>query len=402
MERWDQCDAGEIAAAIMRGEVSAAEVTERALAGIAALDALLRCFRQVWSARARSRARAVDRAVSRGAQFPLAGVPVAVKRSEGPRSVQLQRLLRAGCVPVGMTAVPAGTPWQTWGWTERGPTRNPWGGQWSPGGSSAGSAAAVAGGLVPLATAVDGAGSTRIPAAWCGLVGVKPTRGRLPSTHPAELSIGGPLARTVSDARAYLDVVLDRPIELDPLREPERSWWPVSAVWSADLGIAETGRETVAVAAEAAQSLQAGGVLQWREHPVELVDPGQSWARLRAQSPVEQPELDELRGVNDAVLARLFAHGDVLITPTTPAGPHGHEGPGEHMSVALTWAFNLSGHPAVSVPAGRDGAGAPVGLQLVGPHGSESLLLALAAELERVRPWPKVAAVQSLQKRPAG
>ena len=374
---WGQWNAVELASAVRAGAVTAVEVVQDVLAEIAVRDERVRAFRAVWPERARARARAVDRAIAAGAELPLAGVPLGVKAG-GQRSVPLRRLLRAGCVPVGTTSIPRGTPWQTWGWTERGPTRNPWGEQWSPGGSSAGSAAAVAAGMVPLATAVDGAGSTRIPGAWCGLVGVKPTRGRLPSSDPAGLSIGGPLARTAEDAAAHLSAV-GVPIELtDGARTG-----PASAVFSPDLGLTTSAESTVAIAGRAAGSAAERGLLRWRDVPVRLRDPGPTWSHLRSAPTPRPDELARLRALNDEALREVFDQVEVLATPTTPAGPHGHEGPGEHLSVALTWAFNLSGHPAVTVPAGCDDAGAPVGLQLVARHGADQQLLRLADALLR-------------------
>lgn len=124
----------------------------------------------------------VDQSVAEGVHLPLAGVPIAVKASEGVNSWQPQRLIEAGCVPVGATSVLAkGTQWRTWGYTDRGPTCNPYFLDRSPGGSSADSAVAVAMGMVPLATGSDGAGSVRLPAAWCGVLRLKPTNGRVPA-----------------------------------------------------------------------------------------------------------------------------------------------------------------------------------------------------------------------------
>lgn len=368
-----------LSAAVRAGELTAAEVVEDVLADIAVRDEHLRAFRAVWPDRARSRARAVDRAVAAGADLPLAGVPLGVKAG-GQWSVPLRRLLRAGCVPVGATAVPRGTPWQTWGWTERGPTRNPWGQQWSPGGSSAGSAAAVAAGAVPLATGVDGAGSTRIPAAWCGLVGVKPTRGRLPSGDAGGLNIGGPLARTVEDAVAHLDAVGV------PVGCADGDAGPAAAVFSPDLGLTTSNASTVATARRAAETAVERGMLRWRDFPVALRDPGPTWSVLRRDPPACAQELARARALNDDLLREVFTRVAILATPTTPAGPHGHDGPGEHLSVALTWAFNLSGHPAITVPAGFDDAGAPVGLQLVAQHGAEPQLLRIAEAVHRASP----------------
>lgn len=172
--------------------------------------------------------------MARGAVLPLAGVPIAVKASEGVRSPQNQRLVAAGCVPIGATSVPwAGTGWQTYGSTDRGPTLNPLNSDWSPGGSSAGSAAAVGAGLVPLATGSDGAGSVRIPAAWCGIVGFKPTNGLLPARDRAGLNSPGVLTRNLADALAYLSIVA-------PIHHPAPAAGTPRVAWTATLGYADT------------------------------------------------------------------------------------------------------------------------------------------------------------------
>ncbi|WP_157548528.1 amidase [Micromonospora sp. ATCC 39149] len=372
----------ELAELVNAGRLRPLEVVEAALARIGSADAALRAFRETWPERARHAARELERSLAAG-PLPLAGVPLGVKATEGVDSPQARRLAAAGCIPIGATAVPRGTPWQTWGHTDRGPTTNPWRADRTPGGSSAGSAAAVAAGLVPLATGNDGAGSVRIPAAWCGVVGIKVTNGRLPARDAAGLNAPGPLARTVVDAAAYLDAVLGTRLagHLDPARGG-----PLRAVWSATLGYAEVAPAVVGPAVAAADRLADAGILRWVEHDLVLADPAPAWRALRA--PGGRAATATVRAGNDARLARLFAAADVLLTPTTPDPAHGHAGPGDRMSVALTWAFNVSGHPAASVPAGFAPDGTPVGLQIVAPHHHEHLLIRTAAALEALRPWP--------------
>ncbi|MEU4484042.1 amidase [Streptomyces purpurascens] len=310
-----------------------------------------------------------------GGSLPLAGVPVAVKGRHGMRAAG--PLLAAGGVVVGATSVPGpGTPWQTWGLGARGRTVNPWRADRTPGGSSAGSAVAVAAGLVPLATGSDGAGSVRIPAAWCGVVGLKTTAGRLPSADRTGLAVPGVLARSASDAAGWWQVVTGEP---EPVLPP----LPVTAVWSPDLGFAGPDPEPVALARATVERLVAAGVVRLvrPRAPLRLMDPGPAWLALRTPG-ADLAEAHRVRAENDRRLAGLFDDAELLLTPTAPTAPHGHEGPGDRYSTSLTWAFNLSGHPALSLPAGFGADGCPAGLHLVAPHGREALLLAVAREAE--------------------
>ncbi|UQX04407.1 amidase [Streptomyces sp. RerS4] len=365
-----------VAAAVDAGRVPAHGPAEEALARIAVRDPDVRAFTAVWPRVAAERAADVARRIRAGERLPLAGVPLAVKDTEGLTSRQTALLLEAGCVPVGATATPGrGTRWQTWGSTERGPTLNPYDPLRSPGGSSAGSAAAVAAGMVTLATGSDGAGSVRIPAAWCGVIGLKPTNGRVPSRDGAGLNVAGPLARHACDAARYLDVLTGTPPGPAP-RPPVR---PLRAVWSATLGLTTTDDAVATTAHAFLEALAASGAVALREFPVRLTDPTRAWQDLRrAGKGGAGPEASRCRAALRAELDAVFTRAELLATPTTPNPPHGHEGPGEVMSVALTWAFNISGHPAISLPAGFTPAGEPVGLHLVAPPGRERDLLAVA------------------------
>ncbi|MER5212498.1 amidase [Streptomyces sp. NPDC002838] len=345
-----------------------------ALERIERAEPTLCAFVEVWGEAALRRAAVVDARITAGESLPLAGVPIGVKGRHGLRSTA--PLLAAGCVAVGATSVPGpGTPWQTWGLGAHGRTVNPWRADRTPGGSSAGSAAAVAAGLVPLATGSDGAGSVRIPAAWCGVVGLKVTNGRLPTADRTGLTASGVLTRHASDAAAYWRVVSahasgsgDTAGGGDPL--------PPTAFWSPDLGFADPDPEVVAVARAAAVRLADAGVVRLvrPRTALRLEDPAPAWLALRTPG-ADLTTAHRVRAANDRRLAALFADAQLLLTPTTPNVPHGHEGPGDRYSTALTWAFNLSGHPAISVPAGFGPDGCPVGLQLVAPHGREDLLL---------------------------
>ncbi len=400
-----------IAAEVTAGRIAAREVVREALARIAEADTAIRAFSTVWPARALEYAADVDRAVRDGARLPLAGVPLGVKATQRLSAPSVARLVAAGCVPVGATSTPGpGTPWQTWGTTDRGRTRNPLRADLSPGGSSAGSAAAVAAGMVPLATGSDGAGSVRIPAAWCGVLGLKPTGGLLPVPgSPAERprrSVPGPLARTAADAAACFAALTGTSA---PAPEPPER--PLRTAWSATLGCADTRQPVAATARAFLDGLARAGAVAPQSAAVRLPDAADCWRVLRARRPpgtadgreggredstedgaasgtAAGPGAAASAGRTGAELAagldRVFGAVELLATPTTPNPPHGHSGPGGDMSVALTWAFNITGHPAISLPAGRTGAGEPVGLQLVAAHGREADLLAVAAAAETV------------------
>ncbi|MFD5130413.1 amidase [Streptomyces olindensis] len=388
--------AGEIAAGVRARELRAVDVVGAALERIERADPELCAFVEVWNEDALRRAGEVDALLDRRAggapPLPLAGVPIAVKGRHGLRAAG--PLLAAGCVAVGATSVPGpGTPWQTWGLGARGLTVNPWRADRTPGGSSAGAAVAVAAGLVPLATGGDGAGSVRIPAAWCGVAGLKTTGGRLPSADRTGLAVPGVLARTASDAAVWWQVVSGEPAAARPPL-------PVPAVWSPDLGFAGPDPEPVALARAAVERLVAAGVVRLVRPrvPLRLTDPGPAWLALRSlgtgasgsrSTPGLALDLDldlagahRVRAGNNERLDRLFAEAELLLTPTAPTAPHGHEGPGDRYSTSLTWAFNLSGHPALSLPAGLGADGCPAGLHLVARHGREALLLAVAREAE--------------------
>uniref|UniRef100_UPI00211D4FFD amidase family protein n=1 Tax=Streptomyces sp. f51 TaxID=1827742 RepID=UPI00211D4FFD len=352
----------------------------RALERIERLDPALHAFIEVWPDEALARER---EALAR--RLPLGGLPFAVKGPSGIRSYAARRLIAAGGVPVGATSVPGpGTVWQTWGQGAHGRTVNPWRADRTPGGSSAGSAVAVAAGMAEAATGSDGAGSVRIPAAWCGVFGLKTTNGLLPSPDRTGLASAGVFARSAAAAEPYLRQVLgggSTPDGAFGLPLP----LPLPAVYSEDLGFAEVDPEVAAVVRAAVDRLVAAGTVRLLDRDAGLLDPAGAWAAVRGGSP-DDPEAVRVRRANDERLDALLSGGALLLTPATPNRPHGHEGPGSRYSTALTWAFNLSGHPAASLPAGFTGDGCPVGLQLVASRGMDLGLLAAARAVEDTLP----------------
>ncbi|MDW4902860.1 amidase family protein [Streptomyces californicus] len=369
----------------------------RALERIERLDPALHAFIEVWPREALDRER---EAVARG--LPLGGRPFAVKGPTGIRSYAARRLLAAGGVLVGATSVPGpGTHWQTWGRGAGGRTVNPWRADRTPGGSSAGAAVAVAAGMADVATGSDGAGSVRIPAAWCGVFGLKTTNGLLPSPDRSGLASAGVLARSAAEAERWLRHVLEdggesaapesvpsRPAGARPA--PTGSWsgspaLPLPVVYSDDLGFAAVDPEVAAVVRAAVDRLVAAGTVRLLERDAGLLDPVDAWTAVRGGAP-DDPAAVRVRRTNGERLAALLGGGALLLTPATPNRPHGHEGPGNLYSTALTWAFNLSGHPAASLPAGFTADGCPVGLQVVAPHGADLRLVAAARTLEDALP----------------
>ncbi|MGH9074560.1 MAG: amidase, partial [Acidimicrobiales bacterium] len=429
------------AEAVRRGERSAVEVLEEALAAIDASNPPLNAFVHLAPDLAREAAQAVDARRARGEDpGPLAGVPFGVKDLEdcagmptsmgsllyqgrpavGEDSVHVARLRAAGAVPVGKTAVPelgavSFTSSRAWG-----PTRNPWDPSRTPGGSSGGSAAAVAAGMVPFCTGSDGGGSIRIPAAYTGLVGFKPSFGRIPQPRrlASETSVLGALTTTVADAARHLDASAG-PDDRDRTSLPaqgssyekaldELDVGGRRACWSPDLGYAVVEPEAVERAERAALALADAAGLELVERPVQLTDPVLTWLAAGAADlwmdledgmwPGRADELDEVahlgllmtatttmadfaralhqRARLEQEVAALFADVDVLLTPTTAGAAFAAEGPmpsviaGQEvfpaMAVPFTMLANLCWNPAVSVPAGLTSLGLPVGLQVVG------------------------------------
>ncbi|MEV0790495.1 amidase [Kribbella sp. NPDC050459] len=378
--------ARETAASVRSGSVAALEVVEAALDAARRLDPLLHFVEELDAEGAR---RAAERLEPTGA---LAGVPFLIKARTPPESPILERLVTAGAIPIGWaTRARPGAVSLTFGWNGREYTRNPWDPERSPGGSTAGGAAAVAAGVVPLATGGDSGGSLRIPTAFCGIVGFKGTYGRVP--RPGGRGLGGLTTAGVIGADLD-DVVLatsiaSGPHRLDPSALPH---WPVPTeptrrwrvAYFSTLGAcpAEEGVDRVLRERLAATDVQVVDV------PLKLAPTDEAWPVLsaldngRGAEAAAANRAREIRDHNNRALADLFAEVDVLVTPTTLTVAHGYD---QHEQSIVTgdpcWVFNVTGHPAVSVPAGLSN-GLPVGMQVVAPHGADAVALAAARQLQ--------------------
>ena len=436
--------AGEIAARVRAGTTTAVEVARAHLARVAARDAELGAFEALDTERVLAEAAGVDARPDRFA-LPLAGVPVAVKdnvpvaghatrhgsaaTSTAParRDDELvKRLRRAGAVVVGKTRMPE---LAVWGFTQSalGFTRNPRSPARDPGGSSGGSAAAVAAGMAALALGTDGGGSIRVPAAYCGLVGLKPGTGELPLPGGADehwfgLSAAGPLARTSADAAVMFAVLAGRDAAAARQAvEAGSAFGRVAVSLRSPSPVAELTAENRLATVGAAVLLREGGAVLAADDPPYSGSVASHWS-VRWQAGVAREaadlslDLDAVeprtatvvrhgRGVlrlggprpataaawRDRVLAWFDTGGhDVLLTPAV-AGPPMRAGAMRHRGylsttmlsasrVPYTQAWNLAGVPAVVVPVSVSGR--PVAVQLVGRPGDELALLATAARIE--------------------
>ncbi len=453
----------ETAAAVRERRVTARAVVEAALDRISQLNPLLNAFDVVRTREALAEADALDAQLAEGSGHdgPLAGVPVGIKAEQSvaglvttyggrgnstpaPADAEVVRRLRdAGAIVIGTTNMPEFGQFPFTEGAAWGVTRNPWDLARSPGGSSGGSAAAVAAGMVPVAIGGDGGGSIRVPAACCGLVGLKPVRGRVSTAPKTDLwgALGtiGPLTRTVADTAAVYDVTSgslpsDRyaaPPPAQPFtaaaageRAPLRIGWIVRA--AAQQGVRVDRQVAMAVAGAAELLAGAGHTVEqlpgrWPDASPAFVP--QFYAAVRdCTRLVEHPERLEWRTRSTArtgvwargpVLAAALRAGerlregvedrwsgcDVVLSPTiacrTPrlgrldATGSMHALQRSLPMVAFTALANVTGHPAVSVPAGVDRDGLPIGVQLMSIRHDEGVLLSLAAQLERLHPWAR-------------
>jgi amidase len=444
-----------LAALVRARDVHPRELVELFLGRIQAIDPHCNAFRITMPEQALAEADAAA-----GSDGPLAGVPIAVKdelalagqqatrgtrgewEAAGADAEALRRLRAAGAIPIGITNVPE---LMIFPWTvsaANGITRNPWNPARTPGGSSGGSAAAVAAGMVPVATGSDGGGSIRIPAASCGLVGMKPTRGRV-SALPGSggwlgLSVYGALARTVRDSALMLDV-MHRALPEDSHRAPEFAGSYVEAAGS------PPQRLRIAISTKLPAGLLAGpsadqrgawertaALLSDLGHEVVAHDPDyglvqiefvQTWLRGIYEESLKVPDRSLLesttrqmaaagrylvpprrrrallaaRAATTARVMSLWNEFDVLLTPALAQTAIAAEGGyGRPAPVAINISgrftpysstFNLTGQPAVAIPAGMGGDGLPLSVQLVGRLGAEDTLYSLAGQIESAAPW---------------
>jgi amidase len=451
----------ELAAQIRSGALSPLEALDASLGWIDRLNPALNAV--VWrdDDAARADAAEIGRRLAAGeAVGPFAGVPTLVKdltKAEGqpvtfgsagaPEGASdedelvVAAMRRAGFVFCGRTNTPEFGPLPVTENSRYGITRNPWDTARSAGGSSGGSAAAVAAGMVPIAHGNDGGGSIRIPASCCGLVGLKPSRWRVPSTTPGwfGMSVEGALCRGVADAAAVLDClsVPDR-LAWEQAPAPER---PFAAEVGADPGrlrVALLTTSVLGVEVEAscrAAVEDAGRLLEGLGHRVEVLDQdvldpgavgpflnvvnssyggfeGVDWDRAEPHNRAWRAagmEVDALtlvsslyalRRATRPIVARWGRDFDVLVTPTIAIEPPvagevlaaAHAQPdapplAAFVMVAFTVVYNLTGQPAVSLPLSQAPSGLPVGVQLVGAPWGEGALLRLASQLESAAPW---------------
>ena len=471
MESVNYKSALDLVALIKSQQISPVELMEKTIERIEAVNPELNAFVALRAQEALDEAKVLkERLHSKEELGPLAGIPFGVKDLEDVKemvtsfgstpykdnvaredSIQVARLKAAGAIVVGKTNTPE---FGFTGFTKNrlyGITRNPWNRERTPGGSSGGSAAAVAGGMVSLATGSDMGGSIRIPASYSGCFGLKTSAGRIPVTfapffhapqHPFPLLqiygllTLGPITRTVSDAALYLDCVAgSHPSDPAALPSPDRSLLNslgdmpkgLRIAFSPTLGYAKVQKDVMRQVEDAVKCFEQLG------HHVELwkgtlPDVGDAWAVLsncelytqlhqdleknrqemgralvqsldhaRSLSLADQIEAQKVRTQLNKIMEGLFEEFHLLLTPTMPTEAFGAKGPppseidGHPIpllgAVAFTYPFNMSGHPAASLPAGFTDNGLPAGLQIVGPRHRDDLVLQAAYAYEQVRPW---------------
>jgi aspartyl-tRNA(Asn)/glutamyl-tRNA(Gln) amidotransferase subunit A len=452
-----------VATAVRTRVVSAREVVAAALKRVERSNGQLNAFVNVAADAALAAADAVDRSIARGVDpGPLAGVPFGVKDlddcigfptrhgsllyADSPAAIAdapiVARLRSAGAIPIGKVAMSEFGLDNVTCTRAYGTTRNPWNSRRTPGGSSGGSAAAVAAAMVPLCTGSDGGGSIRVPAAYTGLVGLKPSHGRVPRANGfSDISCTGVITASTLDTARCLSVIsgscdFDRmtlpTCNIDYAETATRlDVRGLRVAWSEDLGFAPVESEVADIAAAAARRLIGVAELVERKVPVRLTNVYLAWAllattRLRRRLEAEghlpahlellsagpRHLLDRWGAVSshqmvvaeqkllrlEREVAELFRHIDILLTPTAACEAYAAEGPSpdsiagkdasETNAEALPVFANVCWLPSVSVPAGLTRSGLPVGLMITCRRHSDDVALRLAHLLEADRPWP--------------
>ncbi|MFD9893944.1 amidase [Amycolatopsis sp. NPDC059027] len=433
---------------LAEGAVTSVELTAAALERAKASQPVLNAFRHLREDDALREAAEADRKLADGERAPLLGVPIAIKddiditglptafgcpgefpaaTADSPAVTQLRN---AGAVIIGKTNTPELGQWPFTEGPAFGATRNPWHTGHTPGGSSGGSAAAVAAGVVPAALGSDGAGSIRIPAAWTGLVGIKPQRGRIPTDGELfhGLTVLGPLARTVADAALLLDVAAGTREKFQsaarrapgtlriglstriPFTATKTRLDPVVNAATRRLAeaLAGLGHEIVEIEPDyrliglSFLPRSLAGVRDWTTRVPDraLLDP-RTRGNARQGTLLGGLALRLARGAEPLLhrkIGSVFGSVDVLLTPTTATPPPAigsFDGlTSWQTDQAITaacpyaWPWNILGWPGINVPAGLTGDGLPIGAQLLGPSHAEERLISLAAQLEEVERWP--------------
>jgi amidase len=459
-----QSGLGQQARALRDGEASSRELVESALGRAERAQETLNPFRVICAEEALQAADAADRRLGAGDDAPLLGVPVAIKddvdltghttpfgcgggRPAVRDAEAVRRLRAAGAIVIGKTHAPEVGQWHFTETPLHGATRNPWHPEHTPGGSSGGAAAAVAAGVVPAAIGSDGAGSIRIPAAWTGLVGLKPQRGRVSTWPDPEafngLSVYGPLTRSVADAALLLDAVHGNvPADLHRPQPPSEPFAAAAARDPGPLRIAISFRTPFGVPAKVDPEHRAAiegfaAQLTALGHEIVRADPDYGLAGPalipRGMAGVEQwlaahgedrsalePRTRTHARIGRALsglplriaraaepglrrrIGRVFERCDVVLTPTTAKPPprigalhgRGYWGTSSTATAICPFAFawNVTGWPGISVPAGLTASGLPIGAQLLGRENDEATLLSLAGSAERAAGgWPQPA-----------
>jgi aspartyl-tRNA(Asn)/glutamyl-tRNA(Gln) amidotransferase subunit A len=454
--------ASELAAIIRKRQLKPSELVEAAISRVESLNPRINAFCAMRTDEALAEARILDEKIGRGEEIgPLRGLPLGVKDLEGVAgmattfgsipfknnvaredSIEVARLKAAGAIVIGKTNTPE------FGFTAftknllYGVTRNPWNLERTPGGSSGGSAAAIACAMTPLATASDWGGSIRIPACYTGTFGIKPTQGLIPArprlgmTPWVDFSMVGPITRTVRDAAMYLDAVVGyHPLDQSSLPHPGISYGAVldrlpkklRIAFHADFGhpiqpdvrrevevaamtFKEMGHEVTVLTEPVIETCHAWRVIGSGQTLADLggcfeghrEEYGRSFlASVEAASKLTWRDYGDAYRLRDQFnqwIAGIFERFDLLLTPTLPteafqaSGPpprtiDGHPLKDVMEALVFTYPFNFSGHPAASVRAGITASGLPCGLQLIAERHRDDLVMQAAYAYEQARPW---------------